>query len=232
MTQPRGIRNNNPGNIEAGIEWQGLALPGEMSGEQTAEGRFAVFKAPEYGIRAMAKLIAAYRTKYGINTISGIINRWAPPSDGNDSGAYASAVAAAVGVSANAVIDTTDIDVLEKIIAAMIKHENGEQPYPAEKIRAGIALAGGPVMVKPAPGGVGAIAKHQAKIEGFLRHILTFGGGFLVAEGLASPEQFDQLKSSFDILMSPETIGAVTTIVGVLWSVFSRSKKIGNGDMA
>jgi len=38
---PRGIRNHNPGNIEKGDPWQGLAA------DQSGDPRFAVFAAPE-----------------------------------------------------------------------------------------------------------------------------------------------------------------------------------------
>src|SRR4051812_38910947 len=90
----RGIINANPGNIDRGkppTAWLGLATPAEMTPEQKAEKRFAVFRSPEYGIRALAKLLQTYQSKHGLRTVRGIINRWAPPVE-NNTGAYVNAV--------------------------------------------------------------------------------------------------------------------------------------------
>ena len=47
----RGIRNNNPLNIEAGENWQGL---------KGTDGRFAIFETAEHGIRAAARILRTY----------------------------------------------------------------------------------------------------------------------------------------------------------------------------
>jgi len=70
---PRGIRNNNPGNIEWGERWQGLD---ELRPDR--DPRFAQFISPEDGIRALAKTLQTYQKKHGISTIEGIISRLAP----------------------------------------------------------------------------------------------------------------------------------------------------------
>lgn len=137
----RGIRNNNPGNIERGANWQGLAEPHEMTPDQKTETRFAVFRSPEWGIRAIARILATYRTKHRLTTVLGIISRWAPASE-NDVESYAAAVSRAIGVTPSNTIDTANPAVLAPLIAAIIQHENGTQPYSMETIRAGIALAG------------------------------------------------------------------------------------------
>lgn len=132
MTRPRGIRNNNPGNIEdSGTNWQGLDEPRN-------DGRFLRFVDPIYGIRAMARVLDTYATKHNLNTVGGIIQRWAPSHE-NNSAAYAAFVADRLGVRA-----TDRIDVIERrpeLIAAMIEMENGEQPYPSGTIEQGVALA-------------------------------------------------------------------------------------------
>lgn len=138
---PRGIRNNNPGNIRVGQPWQGLAKPSERTPEQVAETEFAVFVAPEWGIRAMARLFQAYRTKYGLTTAAEIIRKWAPPVE-NKTTVYINAVADSMGVSAGAELDTSDPEILRPLIKAIIQHENGQQPYSDTTIMAGIALAG------------------------------------------------------------------------------------------
>ena len=87
----RAVRNNNPGNIRIGEDWQGLMPPAEMTPEQAAEREFCVFKTPAYGFRAMACIFHAYQKKHGIRTLREAISRWAPPSE-NNTAAYIRAV--------------------------------------------------------------------------------------------------------------------------------------------
>ena len=63
--QPRGIRLNNPGNIEYGESWRGMAA-------DQKDPRFVTFTEPVYGIRALAKLLLNYQRKHGIRTVDGI----------------------------------------------------------------------------------------------------------------------------------------------------------------
>ena len=130
---PRGIRNNNPGNIEKGDPWRGLAE------DQSQDSRFAVFRAPVWGIRALARTLGTYREHYGLDTVQGIIERWAPPHE-NNTGAYVQAVADAARVAPSDPLPEDD-DVTARIVKAMIHHENGIQPYPDDLIHRGIDLA-------------------------------------------------------------------------------------------
>jgi hypothetical protein len=128
---PRGIRNNNPGNIRYnGIEWNGLANP-------PSDGAFCIFVAPRYGIRALATILRNYKRKYGICSVSGIINRFAPSTE-NDTAAYIRSVCAAVGCDADAKLDTENEAVLLPLVKAIIRHENGKQPYTDEQIQEGL----------------------------------------------------------------------------------------------
>lgn len=132
LVGPRGIRNNNPGNIRKSSDhWQGLA-------DEQKDSAFFTFTTPEYGIRAMTKIIKRYVNEMGLFSIRKIINRWAPPSENNTS-AYVKQVSAAVGLDPDLPF-TLEKD-LQAIITAMIKHENGIQPYSAATIAAGIKLA-------------------------------------------------------------------------------------------
>lgn len=119
----RGIRNNNPGNIRWGDEWKGL-----VPEAQRTDKSFCQFKAPEFGIRAMIIILRNYQSKYGLKTITGIIKRWAPPNE-NDTQAYIRSVAQATGADADKPIDLTDSRKLLPLLQAIIKHENGTQPY-------------------------------------------------------------------------------------------------------
>lgn len=130
---PRGIRNNNPGNIRHGSNWNGLA-------EEQPDSAFCTFIKPEYGIRAMGKILLNYQKLYGLDTVSEIINRWAPPVE-NDTGAYAAHVAEKIGVDPDEKISVYSN--LQGLVLAIIKHENGQQPYDIATIQRGIEMAQG-----------------------------------------------------------------------------------------
>lgn len=129
----RGIRNNNPGNLEFSNSnpWQGQA---------GSDGRFAKFETPEHGIRALGRNLLSYQ-RQGIDTVSDIINRWAPPEDNNDTGAYIQAVCAQLGVGPDQQINASDPQTLNALCAAIIKHENGNQPYSSDQISIGVNAA-------------------------------------------------------------------------------------------
>lgn len=132
----RGIRNNNPGNIDHhdSVQWEG-----ELPFDAVIEPRFCRFADPEHGIRAIGKILLSYR-RQGFHTISAIINRWAPRTE-NDTEAYVAGVCAACGVTADAVVDVADAGIMSGVIQAIIKHENGVQPYPLTVIQKGVAMA-------------------------------------------------------------------------------------------
>ncbi|KLU15534.1 MULTISPECIES: structural protein [Xenorhabdus] len=117
----RGIDNHNPGNIRHGDNWQGLR-------ETQTDKAFCQFIAPEWGIRAMLKILRNYERKYGLNSIRQIIARWAPPNE-NDTEGYIAFVCQKVGVPGSAVIDMDNTATLRRLVQAMIQMENGQQPY-------------------------------------------------------------------------------------------------------
>ena len=119
---PRGYRNNNPLNIEAGSFTQG------QPGYAGSDGRFAKFASLDHGTGAANKLLDTYQNKYGLNTPAGIVSRWAPATDGNNTQAYAGAIAKALGIGPN---DPIPADKRQQLIAAMAQHENGA-PLPAQ----------------------------------------------------------------------------------------------------
>ena len=131
---PRGIRNNNPGNIRHGANWLGLNPNG-----RNIDSGFCVFTAPVYGIRALAKVLVNYKRIYGLNTGRQIVNRYAPPNE-NQTTAYIQSVAKQLGVYPDTVIDIEERGVLTVFIKAVIRMENGIQPYSDELIQQGIDL--------------------------------------------------------------------------------------------
>lgn len=137
-SQPRGIRNNNPLNIEDG------AFAQSQPGYAGSDGRFAKFAAPEHGVGAANSLLDSYQKNHGLNTVAGIVGRWAPAGDNNDTGAYAAHVAQQLGIDPNAPIPP---EKRMALIAAMGQHENGRPIQMAGAVPA--AMPAG----TPAPGG-------------------------------------------------------------------------------
>jgi hypothetical protein len=127
-----GIRNNNPGNIRASaIPWQGKA---------GSNGGFEVFDDAVNGIRALARNLLAYQRQYGMTTIEQIINRWAPTSE-NNTAAYVASVSQQTGIAPRAAVNLSDAATLTAITRAIIRHENGAQPYDDATIQTAINKA-------------------------------------------------------------------------------------------
>ena len=143
----RGIRNKNPGNIDFNASafkrdpWQG-----ELGIEDCPGARFTTFQSPEYGIRALCKILLTYHHKRkandgsAIDTVKEIIDRWAPPSE-NNTDSYAAHVRDLLDVESGDEIDVDDPAVLLTLAEAIIQHENGVQPYPRDVIEAGVNMA-------------------------------------------------------------------------------------------
>lgn len=134
---PRGIRNNNAGNIRWGSDWQGLVPETERTDKSFCQFRTAV-----YGLRAMIKLFFTYKNKYKLNTIEGIINRYAPPNENNTQG-YIKRVCNKLDVNPDQPIELTD-DVLFWLVKAICGVENGDEYtnyYSREVITKAIYLA-------------------------------------------------------------------------------------------
>jgi hypothetical protein len=127
----RGLVNNNPGNIrpDKAYTWQGST--GEAGG-------FVQFGSPEAGIRALTLNLLSY-DQQGINTVQGIINRWAPPSE-NKTGNYVNQVAKDLNVKPTDQLNVKDANIMRQLVDSIIKFENGKNPYDARTIDTGIAL--------------------------------------------------------------------------------------------
>ena len=122
-TGPRSARNNNPGNIiKSSVKWEGQV--------EGADPKFVTFATYEDGRRAMEKNLLAYQAK-GINTVAGIINRWAPPAENGPASTnnYVAAVAKAAGVAPDAKIDLKDPTTRQKVADAIEQFEAGGTGY-------------------------------------------------------------------------------------------------------
>lgn len=128
---PLGIRLNNPGNIEINKnnKWAGEITP-------SSHRRYAQFSHPLYGIRALAETLETYRLSHGKVSVRDVITRWAPPHE-NDTAAYIRHVCQKSGLTENQDIRANPAGV----VAAIIHHENGKQPYTLQLIQSAIDMS-------------------------------------------------------------------------------------------
>ncbi len=128
-TDPRGIRNNNPGNINyVGQDGASLERPG---------GRFAKFDTAYDGLKAMARQLMRYftgkTTGKPLQTLTDIISTWAPGSE-NNTGAYIAQLSKMLNVHPDAVLNLENPQVMSALMGGIIHHENGRNPYSSELI--------------------------------------------------------------------------------------------------
>ena len=122
-TTPRGIRNNNPGNIKNNekIDWLG-----EVPENAKLDDAFEEFESIEYGIRAMMILLRNYQRIHGLRSIEEIIGRYAPKRDKlNNTPYYIRYVSVHLEVPANAPVDLSDKATMLNVVDSIIFMENG-----------------------------------------------------------------------------------------------------------
>ena len=115
---PRGLRNNNAGNIRITKDkWKGLC-------EEQTDKEFFQFVAPEYGYRALLRTLQNYRKRHGCKSIADYISRWAPSNE-NNTNAYIISVCSKMGVPSSFMPDIYHKDTMCAFAAAISEHENG-----------------------------------------------------------------------------------------------------------
>lgn len=125
--KPRGLRNNNPGNIRInGDKFQGEVIP-------SRDKEFKQFESMAYGYRAIFKILRNYQVNYKLNTIRQMIDRWAPENE-NDTGSYISVVSDRSGIPADDPIRTDNREMMIRIVGAMSRVENGIEADMSEVI--------------------------------------------------------------------------------------------------
>lgn len=130
----RGLRNKNPGNIRRGQQWQGLAV-------EQLDNDFCTFTDEVWGIRALVKILLAYQDRYDCRNILQIVSRYAPSNE-NNTEAYIKAVCSGTAIDRGQPLDVRDYRTCRKLVMAIIRHENGQQPYSDEIIDKGLEKAG------------------------------------------------------------------------------------------
>lgn len=115
---PRGLRNNNPGNIRITKDkWKGLKSVQE-------DKEFFQFTEMKWGYRALIRTLQNYRRRHGCQTIADFIRRWAPSTE-NNTGGYISRVCKEMQVPITYVPDVEDKTTMCAFAAAISQVENG-----------------------------------------------------------------------------------------------------------
>lgn len=136
----RGIRNNNPGNLNY------VGQPGATL-EEGPNARFAKFRTAQDGLVALADQLRRYSSR-GLDTIREVVTTYAPASE-NDTRGYINQLAQFMGIDPDEKFDVrTDPAALAMLMKGIIKHENGYNPYTPEQIN---AAAGVPQVAAAAP---------------------------------------------------------------------------------
>jgi hypothetical protein len=121
VIEPRGIKNNNPGNLVLTT----IAWKGKVPNAQNTDGKFEQFTQPLWGLRAMFMDVRGDIEKDGMNTVRKLITEYAPKHE-NNTAAYIDFVSKKIGLGADTKIMPTNYFGLLK---AIIQMENGKQPY-------------------------------------------------------------------------------------------------------
>jgi len=128
VVTPRGVCNNNPGNIRHSDSFQWVGQVGVDS-----KG-FCIFSNPLRGIRAMADLLRNYTTRDGCGSIAAIIERYAPP-EANDTDSYIHNVCTLAQLLPSQL--PMDTDEWCRLINSMIVEEQGRNWYTYQMVLAG-----------------------------------------------------------------------------------------------
>lgn len=128
MRISRGYKNNNPGNIRINSD----VFEGEV--RPSADKSFKQFKSMAYGYRAMFIVIRTYIQRYKLNTIRGIISRYAPSSE-NHTENYIRVVSERSGIPADDPVYADNREMMIRIVAAMSFVENGREAEMSDVIR-------------------------------------------------------------------------------------------------
>ena len=128
MRISRGYKNNNPGNIRINSD----VFEGEV--RPSADKSFKQFKSMAYGYRAMFIVIRTYIQRHKLNTIRGIISRYAPSNE-NHTENYIRVVSERSGIPENDIVYPDNREMMVRIVAAMSFVENGREAVMSDVIR-------------------------------------------------------------------------------------------------
>lgn len=172
----------NPETGQPGIIGPSLApAPGELGttapmrannpGALMPGGKMAQFDTPQAGLQALDSNLQSYG-KRGVNTLAGVITKWAPPGS-NNTAAYIADAAQRLGIKPDQKIDLSNPVVRQAVGTAIMLHENGaagvfgQQQAPQQQPRSGfIPTALPPGQAANLQNNFEQMNTHYAKLQG------------------------------------------------------------------
>lgn len=132
--KPRNVRNNNPLNL---IKDNRYSWVGEIGHDISG---FIRFETPELGFRAAYKNLMTYKNKYGIDSISAIIDRWTSGDSQEIQSNYKLFLVNSLQLDAEQQLNENDYP---NLLLAMSYFEGaqGRNEYTLEQVQNGVALA-------------------------------------------------------------------------------------------
>lgn len=222
---PRGIRNHNPLNIRISDanKWQG-----KLPRESNTDGAFEQFGDPIMGLRAGAVLLVNHYERRDADTLRKLIPIWAPATE-NDVDAYVNVVATRMGVHPDQRLDLTNPDTMRGLLEAMVRHENGVQPYTqaqfdAAMLRAGLELKQQPLRKAPDVQGaqvVGVGTAGVAAVQG-VQEIAPSAPVAQDAAPAAIAEAQGQLSVLAPFLDVAKWLLLALVLIGLVWVLLAR----------
>lgn len=135
---PPNVRNNNPLNIRIGNDWEGER-------ERDIEKGYEEFISPAFGFRAAYKLLMTYKNTYGLYTLNGIINRWAPKNGKHNGQTYVNHTENYINYVSNRIglnrYDEVPAYLYPELMLAMSDFEGADGAFTLAQAREGVALA-------------------------------------------------------------------------------------------
>lgn len=128
----RGLRNNNPGNIRA-----------TSANQPQDDDGFRTFATMDEGIAAANNQLNIYAKRDGINTVSGIVSKWAPKNE-NDTAAYIASITSQTGIDPGKQLTEAD---RASVLAAMFRHETNSLAPDTASVADALSLRGSTVDV-------------------------------------------------------------------------------------
>ncbi|MDN4754443.1 structural protein P5 [Porphyromonadaceae bacterium W3.11] len=121
MKPPRGIRNNNPGNLRVNHanKWRG-----KITGSAKKDKSFEEFETLHYGYRALLILLCTYITRYNLRTLRQVLTRYAPPNE-NNTERYITSASTLSGIPLGQYLKANDKERICRLAYAISRVENG-----------------------------------------------------------------------------------------------------------
>lgn len=149
-TPTRADLATEPGQAPRGNGWFGHPVFGPVAvnnpGNLRQNGQFAQYDSSSTGIRAIANQLRIYQNRDHLDTIEGIVKKYAPVSE-NDTAGYIKYVSDRTGYKADQHLNLNDSQTMAALVSAITKRENVKSNYTPETVITILNQTGGSAVV-------------------------------------------------------------------------------------